>query len=604
MGMPFLKAIERGGVVGDGAMGSVLYERGVYVNRNFDEINLAQPEMIYKIHRDYLLAGAHLIETNTYGANRVRLGRSGLGGKAKEINLAAADIARRVADDAAWVAGSIGPTGFGPSELRRGHDEAVSAFTEQAKWLTESGCDLLMVETFTQPEELRLAVQSCRAASKLPIVAQIAVGNDGKVIDGTSPKELALEMREWGADVVGANCNGPEVIYDFAVAMLEAGIPVSAFPYAGRPQRIEDRQIYLATPENFGVFARRLFKAGVSLVGGCCGTLPAHITRVSAAARMVWPKRVQTAVTVQEVDAGKEPVPIKKRSRLGEQLGERFLFSVEVNPGHGLSVKKQVAAAKMLKGAGADFINIADGPRATARMSNLALAVEMERQAEVETILHVCCRDRNLLGQQAFLLGAQVQGIRNLCIITGDPPKVGEYPDATAVYDQDSIGLLQMSNSYNRGVDPSGKPMPEQTSFVLATGVEPAAQDFEREIMRLRQKVEAGAELIMTQPIYDPSHLERFFAATTDLDIAVFVGILPLASYRNAEFIHNSIPGMNIPEDTRARMKAAPKGDAAKAEGVKIAVEALTGVRERVAGAYIMPPLGRYEMAAEIIAAF
>ena len=337
------------------------------------------------------------------------------------------------------------------------------------------------------------------------------------------------------------------------------------------------------------------------MVGGCCGTGPAHITRVASAARMVWPRQ-QPVVEISEAeDAGTDPVALVDRSEFGEALGRRFVVSVEVNPAPGLSVERQVEASRMLMAAGADAINIADGPRATARMSNLALGLELRRELEAEVLIHVCCRDRNLLGLQASILGMHTLGIRNLVVITGDPPKVGDYPDATAVYDVDSIGLLRIIDGYNRGIDPAGKPMGAQTSFVLATGVEPAAADFEREMVRLRQKVEAGANLIMTQPIYEPAHLDRFLDASADLDVPVLVGILPLATYRNAEFIHNNIPGMSIPEPIRERMRKAGKGEPAREEGVAIAVESLMGVRDRVAGAYIMPPLGRYEMAARII---
>lgn len=604
MEKPFLAALADGGLVGDGAMGSALYERGVYLNRNFDEINLTQPELVYRIHRDYLLAGAHVLESNTYGANRIRLARHGLADQVAAINRAAMDALQRAGEGAAYLAGSIGPSGLGAGEIRRADSELRKAYGEQAQLLADGGADVLIIETFEHPPELRIAVEAARAAVNIPLVAQVGIGMGGQIADGTPPAELAREMVSWGADVVGANCNGPEVIFEIVTAMLEAGALVCAFPNAGRPQRVEDRQIYLATPENFGVYARRMYKAGVKLVGGCCGTGAGHVRRVAAAARMVWPRQSTAAVDVIDVQHDRKlKVPLAERSRFGSALGKKFVVSVEVNPEPGLSVDRQLEAARMLTQAGADIINIADGPRATARMGNLTLAVKMQEALGIETLLHVCCRDRNLLGLQAAILGAHVFGIRNLCLITGDPPKVGDYPDATAVYDIDSIGLLRMVDGFNQGVDPSGKPLAGQTAFVCATGVEPGAQDFEREMLRLRQKVEAGADVIMTQPIYDPAQLERFLAAAQDLTVPVLVGILPLASYRNAEFIHNNIPGMNIPEPIRERMRKAGKGAPARAEGVRIAVESLLGVRDRVAGAYIMPPLGLYEMAAEIIQA-
>lgn len=599
MQIPFLEAVNAGGLVGDGAMGSILYERGIFVNRNFDEVNISQPELVYRIHREYLLAGAQVLESNTYGANRLRLQRHGLADQLTQINQAAMDTVRRASEGAAYLAGSMGPTGLSPGELRRNEKDIRLAYAEQARLLADSGADCLIIETFHHPAELRLAVEAAREAVGLPIVAQFTVGNDGRISDGSSPHDLALELHGWGADVIGVNCHGPAVILDVVQQMLATGLPISAMPNAGTPQNVEDRLIYLATPENFGVFARRLFKAGVKLVGGCCGTNPAHIARVAAAARMVAPKNVLRP-TVEMVTPSKTPVPIEDMSRFGAMLGKHFVVSVEVNPASGLAIDGPINAAKQLFAAGADVINIADGPRATVRMSNLALGVAMQQATGREVLLHMCCRDHNLLGLQAHALGAHVLGIRNLVVVTGDPPKIGDYPDATAVYDIDSIGLLKMIDGYNRGVDPAGKGM-EQTSFVQITGVEPGASDFAREMLRLKQKVDSGARAIMTQPIYDPSHLERFLEASSSMDVPVLVGILPLASYRNAEFIHNHIPGMRIPETIRERMRLAGKGEAARREGINIAVETLMAIRHRVAGAYIMPPLGRYEMAAAII---
>ncbi len=603
MKIPLKEAIEKGGMVGDGAMGSVLYERGVFVNRNFDEVNLSQPELIYKIHREYLKAGAHVLETNSYGANRIRLSRHGLGDKTESINRAAARTTIHAAQNAAYVLGSMGPSGLNAGEVRRGEDAIFDAYLEQATILVEEGVDGLIIETFGSPQELRIATRAARAATKLPIISQIAVATAGGISDGTAAVQLAREIQEWGADIVGANCHGPDVVFDVVVEMVESGIPICAFPNAGAPKSVEDRLIYLATPENFGVFARRMYKAGVKMVGGCCGTNPEHIRRVAAAARMVSPHTASAAIVIEDAIELSKPVERSQRSEFGAKLGKKFVISVEVNPGNGLATDKQVAAAKMLIDSGADIINIADGPRATVRMSNIALAHTLQNELGIETLLHVCCRDRNLLGLQSSMLGAHVMGLRNLICITGDPPKVGDYPDATAVYDVDSIGLLKILHGFNQKVDPVGKATADQTHFVLGTGVEPGALDFERELMRLRQKAEAGAEFVMTQPIYDPEHLDRFLDASKDLDLAVLVGIVPLASYRNAQFLHNNIPGMSIPEDIRARMKAAGTGEEARAMGIEIAIESLLGVRDRVCGAYIMPPLGRYDMAAKIIQA-
>ncbi|MEK7704641.1 MAG: bifunctional homocysteine S-methyltransferase/methylenetetrahydrofolate reductase [Myxococcota bacterium] len=598
----FLEAITRGGLIGDGAMGSLLYERGVFPHRSFDESAVQQPELVYKIHHDYLLAGAQVLETNSYGANRLRLSRHGLGDEVERINRAAVRIAREASEQAAYVVGSIGPTGLSAGDVRRSERAVRDAYREQAKILADAGCDALILETFASPAELRLAVESAREVSSLPIVALIKPNDGGEIADGSDPRELAQEMQSWGANVVGANCSAPAAIYEVTAKMVESGLPTIAIPNAGKPESIEDRFIYLATPENFGVYARRMYKAGVKMVGGCCGTGPQHIHRVAGAARMVSPRQHGAAVSVEFHDRSREPAPLATRSRLGATLGQRFVVSVEVNPGTSLDLAPQVEAARMLVAAGADVINIADGPRATARIGNIALAVRLRTELDAEVLLHVCTRDRNLLGLQAHVLGAHTLGLRNLLIVTGDPPKVGDYPDAMAVYDLDSIGLLRLVDGFNRGLDPAGKGTAEQTAFVLATGVEPAAADFERELLRLRQKVEAGANLVLTQPVYDPTHLDRLLDATKELAVPVWVGLLPLASARNAEFLHHNVPGMQIPDETRRRMQGAGTGAGARREGVAIALETLQTVRHRVAGAYIMPPLGHYEMAAEILA--
>ena len=601
MDVPFLDALRNGGLVSDGAMGSLLYERGVFVNRNFDECNISQPELVASIHQEYISAGANVCETNTYGANRLRLARHGLADRTEDFNRAGVALLKQVANHAAYVAGSIGPTGMHMQEVHTQASEVRKAYAEQAEILADAGCDLLCIETFHDPVELRCAIEAARSVTKLPIVACITPEAHGHLAVAHDIKALGIAMHAWGADAIGANCSSPQQILDLATGLLEAGLAVCAMPNAGHPQTVEDRQIYLSTPENFGVFARRLYKAGIKLVGGCCGTGPAHIRRVAAAARMFAPRlQVREESRIETVSAGVTPKPLAERSAFGAMLRKRFVVSVEVNPAAGLDTDKPIEAARMLLEAGADVINIADGPRASARMSNLALAVKMQQTLGNEVLLHMCCRDHNLLGLQALILGADVLGVHNVVAITGDPPKIGDFPDATAVYDMDSIGLLTMLHGFNRGIDPSGKPT-TPTSFVCATGVEPAAMDFSREIARLRHKVRAGANLVMTQPVYDPTHLERFLEATHDLDVPVLVGLLPLASHKNAEFVHHNIPGMRIPSDVRERMRKAGKGEAARQAGVDIAFETLMGIRDRVAGAYIMPPLGRYDMAAGIL---
>jgi homocysteine S-methyltransferase len=400
--------------------------------------------------------------------------------------------------------------------------------------------------------------------------------------------------------------------------MVPLGLPVLAAPNAGLPRRVDERMVYVSTPEYFGVYARRMIRVGVHLVGGCCGTTPEHIRRIAAAARMASAggesdvrtedelSRADTTGVVPAILPGAlQPVPFAQRSALAARVAAgRFVVSVEVNPPVGLDPSRAVAAAKMLKEGGVDAVNIADGARAQARMSNLALAVRIQREVGLETIVHVCGRDRNLLGTLAHLLGAHDLGLRNLVIITGDPPKMGDFPDASAVYDLDSIGILKLAARLNHGVDPAGKPLGGTTRFVLATGAEPASLNYARELARLQEKKAAGAELVMTQPVYDPRALERFLDDCAPLGLPVLVGLLPLASHRNAEFLHNEVPGMQVPDAVRERMRRAGTGAAARKEGVAIAREMLAAVRGRIAGAYVMPPLDRYELALEVVDGF
>jgi homocysteine S-methyltransferase len=623
----FREALIAGPLLFDGATGTQIYERGVLFNRSFDELNVSQPDLIREIHADYVAAGAQVVETNTYGANRLALQRHDLQDRVVELNRAGVMLAREAADERAFVAGAVAPTGLDP---RGATPEVVAqireAFREQIAALRDAGVDVLLLETFDLLEEIQLALAAAREeGADLPVIAQMRFGEAGHAVDGTDPGRAALLLSEWGADAVGANCGGgPHEVFDAATAMVRAGVkrPVAAQANAGHPEQIEGRLIYVASPDFFATFARRLLKAGVRIVGGCCGTGPAHIRAMAGAVRMMGHDTLpsQQAIVIAGVGEGEgQPVlesradamraavadrpvtPLAERSRLGAALGERFVVSVEVNPPFGLDPSPGVAAAQMVIDAGATVINSSDGPRASVRMDNVAFGSLVQREVGCEVILHVCCRDRNLLGTVSHLLGAHALGIRNLVVITGDPPKMGDYPDATAVYDLDSIGLLEIISAMNRGIDPAGKEMPSPTNFVCATGAEPAALDYERELDRLYRKKLAGAELVMTQPVYDPEIMLRFLDDTRDLGLPILVGLLPLASYRNAEFMHNNVPGMRVPEDIRERMRKAGSGAAGRAEGVRIARETLLAVRDRVAGAYIMPPLGRYELAMDVV---
>lgn len=623
----FLKALSAGPLVVDGAMGTQLYERGVLYSVCFEELNLGKAELVRKVHEDYVRAGAQVLETNTFGANAMRLEKHGLAGSVRAINEAAVKIARDAAGGKAFVVGAVGPSGYflgeaSPDDLAK----VRSALGAQVEVLSAMGVDAILVETMRQTNELRIAIESSVAATggKVPIIASASVDEHNRMADGTTSAEIARLMKEWGASVVGVNCcDGPMNVLEAIEPMLELKLPVWAVPNAGLPRRVDERLVYVSTAEYFGVYARRMFKMGVKLVGGCCGTTPDHVKRIAAAARMVGSAEVgsgksdsdalvRSAETFQAWSAdpvvvGESPhsTPFAERSTLAKKIAAgKFVVSVEVNPPIGLDLAKALAAAKMLKDGGVDVVNIADGARAQARMGNLAMAMRLQDKVGIETILHVCGRDRNLLGTLAHLLAAHELGVRNLVVITGDPPKMGDFPDASAVYDLDSIGILKLATRLNHGIDPGGKPLGAGTRFVLATGAEPAALNYERELARVRMKKEAGAELVMTQPVYDPKVLEKFLDDIAPLGLPVLVGLLPLASFRNAEFLHNEVPGMQVPEAVRERMRKAGTGPAARKEGVAIAREMLSAVRSRVQGAYVMPPLERYELALEVVDGF
>ncbi|TVR04690.1 MAG: bifunctional homocysteine S-methyltransferase/methylenetetrahydrofolate reductase [Deltaproteobacteria bacterium] len=596
-------------------MGTELYQRGQFINNPFEGINLREPDLVRRIHREYVDAGAEVIETNTFAANRLKLRRVGLEDEHDAINRTGVNLAREAAAGRAWVVGAIGPSGKRWVELTdRERDELCAVFVDQATVLLDAGVDGLSLETFGTLEELRVALRSVRSLTDLPILASAAFLGNGVTADGAAPDVVARALASGGADLVGANCaDGPMELHAIAEAMLPVGRPVAILPNAGYPKHVDGRMIYMATPEYFGVFARRFLKLGVTAIGGCCGTSPAHIRAMSGAVRMMsggTEPAIAPSMSVRErqdtpalTDEATAPVPFAERSSLAGRIAgtEGFVVSVEVNPPTGLDPSRAIEGARMLQAAGVDVINIADGPRASVRMSNWALALEVQRAIGMEAIVHLCARDRNLLGLQSDLLAYHQLGLRNLVVITGDPPKLGDYPHATAVFDLDSIGILRMVNQLNHGLNPVGRAIGATTAFAAACGVEPAALDYDRELRRLEEKVEAGASWIMTQPVYDPTVLERFLDDIEDFEVPVLVGLMPLASHRNAEFLHNEVPGMQIPQHIRDRMERVGRGPAARAEGVRIAQEALLAVRARVRGAYIMPPFGRWEAAVEIL---
>ena len=609
------EAIASGPLLVDGAMGSLLYERGVLHTRSYDELNLAQPDLIKAVHRDYVQAGAELVETNTFGANRIALARHGLADQAAAINRAGVELARAASAGRAYVGGAVGPTGvkFGiatQAERRL----ARFALAEQIDTLVLAGVDAIILETFSSILELEEAIHVARERGpKVPVIAMMMFDAQGRSDGGLGPAEIADRLIAAGADVVGGNCGiGPSELYQVVTSMVGRGKPVIAQPNAGLPASVEGRTLYVANPEHFGVFARRMLKSGVRLVGGCCGTTPAHTRAMLGAVRMLRGEKLdERKVRARTEEVGPVPhelappppakTPPAERSKMGARIARgEFVVSCELTAPTGLDLAKTKAAVQQLLEGGVDVVNIADGPRASARMANVAVCARLVAETHVEPILHVCARDRSFLGLVAHLLGAHGLGLRNLVIITGDPPKMGDYPFSTPVYDVDSVGLLRIAAGLNAGVDPAGKEC-EPTQFVLATGAEPAAHDRDRELRRLEDKKRAGAELVMTQPVYDPRTLERFLDDAAPLGLPVMVGILPLASHRNAEFLNAEVPGMSIPAEYRQRMAKVGAGPAARAEGIAIAREALAAVKQRVAGVYIMPPFNRVESALAVL---
>jgi len=611
----FLDRIRDTVVLADGAMGTVLYGRGVYVNRCFDELNVSQPDLVLEVHRDYLKAGADLIETNTFGANRVTLAPHGLESQMREINRSGVALARRAVEESqrdAFVAGSIGPIRHPRQPHHLGGTELEEIYAEQIGALAEAGVDLFVIETISRRDEMAAALRAARAYPDIPIVAQMTFGEDGRTVEGDLPGPLALWMRDQGAHVVGCNCStGPRAMLEVIEEMRAADpeLLLSALPNAGSPEYVEGRYIYFCSPEYMATYARRFLKGwNVRLLGGCCGTTPDHIRSMRDSIRALNPARIEVVAPPSREETETPPaqiVPLPERSRFAARLAEgRFVTSVEMPPPKGADPTRVLERIRTLHAAGVDAVNIPDGPRATARMSPMALGSLVQQSIAIEPILHYCCRDRNLLGMQSDLLGAHALGIRNLIVITGDPPKLGDYPNATAVFDVDSIGLTRIVNRLNHGQDLAGNPLGAATSFLIGVGVNPAALNLDEEERRLRLKIAAGAEVVYTQPVFDTGRLFQLLERTEDLDVPVLVGILPLNSHRNAEFFQNEVPGMEVPEVVRKRLRQAGSDEAQRRVGVEIAREALHEARQspRIRGAYVMPPFGRADRALEVLA--
>ena len=611
-------------VVFDGAMGTMLYSKGVFINQCYDELALRAPDLVRDIHKQYVNAGADVIETNSFGANRLKLTQYGLQEQVRELNRAAATVARDAAQGRALVAGAVGPLGvrlepYGPTSK----DEACAIFREQMEGLVEGGVDLFVLETFADLEEIEQAIRAARAvAPDRPIIAQMTIGADCLTPYGAAPDDVARALDAWGADVIGLNCSvGPQTILD----CIEKMAPVtrkklSAQPNAGMPRDVGGRSMYMASPEYMATYARHLVQAGAKIVGGCCGTTPDHIHAMVEGIRPLAPRlagsegrglRVEgrgngtTVTQPSTLHPLPSTVPFAERSRWAKKLANRqFVSSVEIVPPRGVDATRMLADVGKLKVAGVDAVNVPDGPRAQSRMGALLTSVLIEQQVGIETVTHYACRDRNLLGMLSDLLGASAVGLRNLLVITGDPPKMGPYPDATAVFDVDSIGLTNLVNNLNHGMDPGGNAIGQPTRFAIGVGVNPVAIDVEQEIRRFNWKIDAGAEYAITQPVFDAAQLEKFFDRIGGSHIPVIAGIWPLVSVRNAEFLANEVPGVSVPDEVITRMRRANEKskEHAVAEGISIASEMLERVKPLVQGVQVSAPFGKVELALEVFA--
>jgi methionine synthase / methylenetetrahydrofolate reductase(NADPH) len=611
----FRKLIESDGIyVFDGAIGTRLYSKGIYINRCYDELNLIAPDLVKEVHEEYIAAGAEIIETNSFGATRNKLQPFGLESKTREINIASARLARESAGENIWVAGAIGSLGlriepYGPTSF----GEAKEMFKEQAEALAEGGVDVIVLETFSDLSEMQQAILAVKEACDLPIIAQMTIQMDGNTIFGATPELFTKRLDEWGADVIGLNCGvGPALILTALEKMREVTAkPLAAQPNAGLPRDVQGRQFYMGSPEYMAEYSRRFVQVGAKFIGGCCGTTPAHIKLMAAAIRSISPRQTPQVIVKEMIAASVQDltpqdvqvVSPEDRSNWSRKIARgEFVTSVEVLPPKGCDAKATLDSIRLLKDAGVDAVNIPDGPRAQTRMSAQATAVLVERDIGIEAVLHYCCRDRNLLGMMSDLLGAAALGLHNLLLITGDPPKMGPYPDATAVFDIDAIGLTNMVNKLNHGLDLGNNPIGIPTAFSVGVGVNPGAVNLDEEIKRFEWKVEAGAEYAITQPVFDTEQLRVFLDRISHVKIPIVAGIWPLVSFRNAEFLHNEVPGVNVTPEILERMNIASEKskEHAREEGILIARESLIEVRDVIAGVQVSAPFGNVKYALQV----
>ncbi|NIM16290.1 MAG: bifunctional homocysteine S-methyltransferase/methylenetetrahydrofolate reductase [Candidatus Aminicenantes bacterium] len=604
----FLDRLKDSVMLFDGATGTMFYSHGIFINRCYDELNLSRPELVKEIHSSYVEAGADCIETNTFGANRVKLERHGFREKLAEINYEGAHLAREAAGPDVLVAGSIGPLGvkiepWGPMPK----SEAREIFEEQARALKDGEVDLFILETFTTLSEIEQAITAVKEVCDLPVIASMSVREDGNLMFGTQPESYIRALEEWNVDAVGLNCSvGPHHILETLETIVKlTDKPISAMPNAGLPRSVEGRTIYMTSPEYMAEYVRRFIQIGVKIIGGCCGTTKAHIKAMRNAIASIIPQkqptvRKETRETVEKA----QPIPLPERSMLGKKLAEGdFVTSVEITPPRGCEPIRVLESSKKLKENHVDAVNIPDGPRALTRMSAQHLSILIQQQVGIETILHYTCRDRNLLGMMSDMLGLDAVGIKNLLLITGDPPKMGDYPDATAVFDVDSIGLTNMVNNLNHGLDLGSNRIGKPTGYVIGVGLNPCAVDVDTEIRRFEQKVKAGADFAITQPVFDVKGLMAFLEKITQFRIPIITGVWPLVSLRNAEFMNNEVPGVSVPDEIMERMRATKSKEEALQEGINIACQMVRQIKDQVQGIQVSAPFGKVKYALDVLAA-
>jgi methionine synthase I (cobalamin-dependent)/5,10-methylenetetrahydrofolate reductase len=595
-------------LVGDGAMGTLLGERGVGFGHPYARANLSHPDMVAGIHEEYLRAGASVIETNTFSANRFKLEIHDLEERVREVNVAGAHLARKAVDavggERALVLGAIGPLGrpltpIGPVSPK----EAREVFLEQAEALLEGGADALLLETFPDLAELRLAYEAVHSLG-VPALAYKTFVEDGETLAEGLPERAAREISSWGADLTGANCTvGPQRMVEIIEQMSAGAGPVAAFPNPGLPQLVEGSVRYNRDVRHFAEYGVKLAESGARLIGGCCGTTPVHIHALSDALRSfrVDGRTIHRRATVAE-KAERGRIASGPVSGFAQRLRTGFAVTVEIDLPRGRDIAPVVEAARRLKERGVDAIDISDGARARLRMHPMAAAKIVQDEAGIEVVAHISCRDRNIIGLQADLLGAAVLGVKNILAVTGDPAQIGDYPEATSVFDTDSVGLIHILSRMNAGEDLAGNSIGEPPGFLIGASFNPTAEDLDFEVDRLRRKVEAGAHAFWTQPVFEIGALERALEEIEDLDVCILLGLMPLRSARQAEFLHHEVPGINIPKHVRDNLARLPAEDATR-YGVEVVQNLLIKSRPLVGGAYVMPPASAPDLAGDVIEA-